>query len=275
MKTMRWVAFALLVGCTGTGTDGDSDTPGDLGRVRFQYNSGNGFSVGGDYHPALDRAMMVGTTEIIGLGLGWQRLPALAATTDNSDVVAIVDQRVQCMCNGSVLLACTVATQCPSSDLYRNYQFTVETRGAGSTELTLKDGSGQVYDRTTVSSHEAASLELQQLFRTDDAGGVVARSVATVDIDLYGASGNNGGFGAEAPIWLRVRDASGHYLVASSGVDTAVADDSVVTAAFLTGNPSTSSFELVPRTQGQTTLVMSVPRESSTRMALQLPVVVH
>lgn len=267
------LAVALVAGCAGIPTD--VGTPGELGRVEFQYHSGNGFSVGGDFHPALDRAMMVGTTEILGVGLGWQRLPALSALTDNPDVIAVVDQRVQCMCAGTVLQACTAATQCPSDELYRNYAFTVEARGSGSTVLSLRDSNGQVYDRTTVSAEAAASLELQQLFRTDDYGGVEARAVTSVDVDMYGASGNNGGFGAEAPLWLRARDADGRYLVASFGVDTVVDDANVASASFLVGQPTASSFDLVPHQVGETTLVLTVPRESADRLALRLPVVVH
>lgn len=275
MWTMRCLVLALLVGCVGTESNGEPQTQGDFGRVQFQYASGNGFSVGGDYHAGLDRAMMVGTTEQISVGGGWHRLPALTATTETSDIVAVVDQRVQCMCDGTILETCTAATVCPSSELYRHYDFTVEARGSGTTELTLRDASGELFDRTTVSAGEAARLELEQLFRTDDYGSVEARVVTTVNIDLYGTSGNNGGFGAEAPVWLRVRDASGDYLVASSGVDTVVGDDSVVTASVLVGHPSASSVELVPHKQGQTTLVMSVPRQSANRMALQVPVYVH
>ena len=252
----------LLTAVVVTGCAPGEMPAGEPELVRLQYLSGNGFSVGGDVHPALDRAMMAGTRELIGpAAVGqWLRLPALAAASTDETVFEVTNQTVQCMCAGQVIQGCLATTTCETADLYRHYEFEVAAHAPGDADFVLHDVTGAVFDATTLSVRAPAELVVERLLRSNpnQPSSVTATAVSTLPLELFGSAGNNGGTGAEAPVWVRPRDASGAWLVASTGIGSVISNGTVAEVVHRTDDGMPSSYAVQPRALGQTKLRASV-----------------
>lgn len=242
------LALALAAGASGCDPTPAEFTPGELGRVEFQYTSNTDIgSVPCFTDCGLDWPMMAGSSERIRLR-GWFRMPAVVASSSDPRVFTVLSQATQC---GS--------SPCPDGEiLQRAYNFQVQAIAAGEAELSLRTSDGSLFDQVKLQVGVPDRLYIVRQIRKSN-NSTAAGEVSSIDLELYGAAGENGGSDSEAPVWVRARDEHGRPLMNSYGITKRIDNETVAgtSPVFAYTDATAAQFDIVPRAIGSTVLNLS------------------
>jgi hypothetical protein len=236
----------VAVGCKAN-ESGAGSTPGEQGRVMFDYQGGCLFGC------PLERPLLVGTRQTISVSDAGD-VAGVQITSSKPKVAEFALERA-CYCEredhsgGQIDIAENASCQgvfhkhCDNSVL-------VQAKANGESELELRDKQGKLIDRVPVIVREAKS-GLVEVTYPDRLG-----SVETSSIELK--------TGGKAQIDASFYDDMGRKLIAQNGVSWSVDDDQVasITAWLIGGGKQVDAglgVELDAKGAGQTTLTISVP----------------
>jgi len=188
-----------------------TSTPGSHGNATFSYASCL-FGCG------TDQPMMLGTDE--GIAVSGDSIPALVATSSAPDVVAVESISRECCDANQSCQTIDSGDLCPSGDKTSSFVVRVRTEAVGSSDLTLRQTDGTVWDAVTLFVERPTSLALT----CDDAPGPVSLRVN----DACGLG------------WT-AKDQDGRELMATTGVLLTSADPTIAAFGQFLGEPTGST----------------------------------
>jgi hypothetical protein len=210
------IVLPLAAGCSiklGDTTDGQS------GKATFAYEGQSCF-----FGCAVERSIMVGSSEPISIKGKDGSLPAVSIEVENTEIARVTDTSHSCCTKTQNSEACTTAsdeTPCQSGQ-ERTSSLRLQALHPGSTKLVLRR-DGDVYDQIPISVASPARIEVKTAGSPDGASSIVLQIG-----HMYGVSAR--AFGAD-----------GQELQATTGFQGGIDDLKVAGFADLFSKPSATA----------------------------------
>jgi len=167
MKTFRVPLLHLLVLAACGGNSDSCSSPGELGRVRFSYVSGNECQFGCN----LEAPMMLGTKERLRV-MAEQPVDSMRVQSTNPAVAAVTTSSAASTCElpdgrmegrvdcGTVESGCRADCEGRGGKYKLTVNFSAEALGVGETVFEVIDQGGALFDKIPVEVREPRAVEL-------------------------------------------------------------------------------------------------------------------